>query len=274
MSSTVDKAVNVEYLGEVYRTGQGWFCVDPVDQYVAKTLIETGSFGSGQLGLLQRFCGEDSSVLLLGAHIGTIAVPLSKRVKNLTVFEANPRTYQFLSANLKLNDCANVEAFNLAANDKNTELQFVLNTVNSGGSKRFPVHQDHAYFYDNPDVAMVKAVRLDDFLKGKRYDLVFMDIEGSEYFAIKGMPQLMAEAQVLFMEFLPHHISRVAGVSIEQFVECLSGFETMIKPSIPAAYHGDAIRTTLIDMFHAGIGEEELIFARGHFDVVFGPGAP
>ena len=274
MSTLVDKAANAEYLGEVYRTEQGWFCVDPVDQYVAKTLVETGSFGSNQLAFLQRFCGEDSSVLLLGAHIGTFAVPLSKRVRDLTVFEANPRTFQFLSANLKLNDCDNVEAFNLAANDTDTELKFVLNTVNSGGSKRFPVHQDHAYFYDDPDVAMVQAVRLDDFLKGKRYDLIFMDIEGSEYFAIKGMPRLMAEAQIVFMEFLPHHISRVAGLTIERFVDCLGGFETMIKPSIPAAYHGDAIRTALIDMFHAGIGEEELIFARARFDIVFGEAPP
>jgi FkbM family methyltransferase len=270
MSSTVDKAFTPGYLGEVYRTEQGLFCVDPIDQYVAKYLIESGNYGTGQLAQLGMFCNEQSSVLLLGAHIGAIVVPLSKLVKNMTVFEANPRTYELLSANLKLNDCTNVEAFNLAANDCDTELRFVLNTVNSGGSKRYPVHQDEGYFFDNPDVATVPAVRLDNFLKGKQYDVIFMDIEGSEYFAMKGMPELMARASVVFLEFLPHHISRVAGVTIEQFIECVADFETMITPMIPAAFHGAEIRARLKDMFDAGIGDEGLIFAKNHLDIVFG----
>jgi FkbM family methyltransferase len=272
MSSQLDKMLK-GFVGELYRTRQGLYCLDPSEQFVAKSLIETGAYGVEQLGQLQMFCNEESSVLLLGAHLGAITVPLSKTVKNLTVFEANPRTFELLDTNLKLNDCANVEAFNLAANDADTELKFVLNTVNSGGSKRLPVHQDEVYFHDDPDVVMVRAVRLDDFLKGKQYDLIFMDIEGSEYFAMKGMPQLMAAAGVVFMEFLPHHISRVAGVTIEQFLECLTGFETMITPMNPAAYHGADIATTLKSMFEAGVGDEGLIFSRTRLDIVFG-GAP
>lgn len=272
MSSRLDKMLK-GFVGELYRTRQGLYCLDPDEQFVAKALIETGAFGTEQLGQLKMFCNEESSVLLLGAHLGGIAVPLSKMVGNLTVFEANPRTFELLSTNLKLNDCNNVEAFNLAANDVDSQLRFVLNTVNSGGSKRFPVHQDKDYFFDDPDVVMLQAVRLDDFLKGKKYDLIFMDIEGSEYFAMKGMPQLMAAAGVVFMEFLPHHISRVAGVTIDQFLECLTGFETMITPMNPAAYHGVDIPARLKAMFEAGVGDEGLIFSRTRLDIVFG-GAP
>jgi FkbM family methyltransferase len=269
MMNQLDKMLR-GFVGEVYRTEQGVFCVDPADQFVAKAIIETGAFGTEQLRQLQMFCNPESSVLLLGAHLGSIVVPLSKMVKNLTTFEANPRTYELLSANLKLNDCSNVEAFNLAANDTETQIKFVLNTVNSGGSKRFPVHQDEAYFYDDPDVVMMRGVRLDDFLEGRHYDLIFMDIEGSEYFAMKGMPKLLAAAGVVFMEFLPHHISRVAGVTIDQFLECFEGFETMITPMNPAVYHGADIPLVLKAMFEADQGDEGLIFSRNHLDLVFG----
>lgn len=271
MTSQLDKMLR-GFVGELYRTGQGLFCVDPEEQFVAKSLIETGAYGTEQLRQLDMFCNKESSVLLLGAHLGAIAVPLSKLVKNLTVFEANPRTFELLETNLKLNDCANVEAFKLAANDTGGQLKFVLNTINSGGSKRYPVHQDEAYFYDNPDVVMVQAVRLDDFLKGKQYDVIFMDIEGSEYFAMRGMPQLMAMAGIVFMEFLPHHLSRVAGVTIDQFLECLAGFETMITPTLPAAYHGTDVERVLKAMFEAGAGDEGLIFSRTHLDISFGGG--
>jgi FkbM family methyltransferase len=269
MMSPTDKPFNHRFVGEVYRTDQGIFCVDPADQAVAKMLIEDGHYGTGQLAQLKMFCNEDSSVLLLGAHIGAVAVPLSKMVKNLTVFEANPRTYELLGTNLKLNDCANVEAFNLAANDVDTQIRFVLNTINSGGSKRYPVHKDEVYFYDDPDVILKQAVRLDDFLQGKQYDVIFMDIEGSEYFAMKGMPRLMAAARIVFVEFLPHHLSRVAGISIDQFLECLTHFETMISPVVPAAYHGADIGARLREMFDAGAGDEGLIFSKDRLDLVF-----
>ena len=256
------------YIGEVYRTEQGIFCVDPVDKFVAKTLIEEGRYGTLQLEQIKMFCSPSSSVLLLGAHIGAIAVPLSKMVGEMTVFEANPRTFELLRANLKLNDCLNVEAYNLAANDSNEALKFVLNTVNSGGSKRFPVHQDATYFFDAPQIAEVPGVRLDDHLAGRKYDLIFMDIEGSEVFAMRGMPGLMAQAQVVFSEFIPHHLSRVGGVGVEQFIACFEGYQTMIVPSIPRACHGAEIGQVLHEMFAKGQPDDGLIFIREHIDIM------
>lgn len=262
--------MGAKYIGNLYESGQGLFCVDPADQFVARAIVEHGEYGQVQLNQLKMFCTPESSVLLLGAHLGALVVPLSKWVRQVTTFEANPDTYRLLSTNLKLNDCANVEAFNLAANDSAGTLKFVLNTVNSGGSKRMPVHPDQPYFHDNPRVADVPAVRLDDFLSGKQYDIIFMDIEGSEYFAMKGMPRLMAQARVVFSEFLPHHLSRVANVPVDQFIACFEGFETMVVPSIPSAFHAGDIGKVVTQMFNGNQGDEGLIFIREKVDVRFG----
>ena len=45
---------------------------------------------------------------------------------------------------------------------------------------------------------------MDEFLKDEKFDFIFMDIEGSEEPAMRGMPRLISQTKVLVSEFLPH----------------------------------------------------------------------
>src|SRR5271157_6099415 len=105
-----------------------------------------------------------------------------------------------------------------------------MSRVNSGGSKRMPLTRDYMYFYDSPDIVTVGADRLDDLLDGERFNVVFMDIEGSEYFALGGMQKILTSAKVLFMEFVPHHLKNVGGVSVHQLLE-------LISPHLPTLFN-------------------------------------
>ncbi|MGH7427267.1 MAG: hypothetical protein ACREJ4_02740, partial [Candidatus Methylomirabilaceae bacterium] len=59
-----------------------------------------------------------------------------------------------------------------------------------------------------------------------------MDIEGSEYFALQGMQKILAHARVLVVEFLPHHLKNVSGVTVEQFLSVIPPhFRTLTIPS-------------------------------------------
>jgi FkbM family methyltransferase len=254
-----------KFLGEVYETDQGLFCVRPEDQFVAKELISTGSYSAGELALLALFVNEKSNVLMLGGHIGAIAVPLSRRIAELTVFEANPETYKLLKLNLRLNNCANVRHFNMAANDVHGELQFVMNTVNSGGSKRMPREKHQDFFHDDPEIRTVPACRLDDQLAGQSFDLIFMDIEGSEYFAMKGMPRLIERTRVLVTEFLPHHLSLVAGITVSDFLSPLGEFNSLIVPSRGKVVYRPEMHDFLARACAEGRGEAAIVF---HKDVI------
>jgi FkbM family methyltransferase len=257
-------------LGSVYQTEQGIYCVDVRDQFVARALIENGHSGREEVALLSLFLTDRSRVLVLGGHIGTLAIPLSKRVAALTVLEANPDTYRLLTINPAINLCANVTHDNLAANDEHGRLEFVMNTVNSGGSKRMPKEKDPDFFYDQPEVRAVPAVRLDDLLFGQTFDMIFMDIEGSEYFAMKGMPELMSRATILVSEFLPHHLSKVAGITVDQFLEPLEQFQTMVAPSLRQTIHGYAnMRAVLNELCARGDGDAGLVFHRERITVNF-----
>ncbi len=201
--------------------------------------------------------------LIVGTHVGTLAVPASKHCRSLIAIEANPRTFQLLHENLLLNQCNNVRALNIAASDKNEEIQFVLNRTNSGGSKRMPVVPDYAYFYDSPEVALVKAYPLDEVLGDSQIDIILMDIEGSEYFALGGMQQILSRASVLFMEFIPHHLRNVSGVSVDQLVGLIRPhFSTLFVPSREITVSKDRFVEVLQAMFDREQSDEGIIFKK------------
>jgi tRNA G37 N-methylase Trm5 len=93
-------ALNSKYLGEVYSTSNGIFCVSPNDNYVTSTLLEESEYGKNELERIYQFSSSESLVLMLGAHIGTLAIPLSKKIKHLFAVEANPDTFKLFQLNL------------------------------------------------------------------------------------------------------------------------------------------------------------------------------
>jgi FkbM family methyltransferase len=202
-------------------TKQGNFLVDPRDNFVAKKLLNNGEYSQHEIKLASLFLKKNSYCLLLGGHIGSLAIPLAKLCKEITIFEANPDSFELLNKNLLLNEIFNVKTFNKAVNHENKSLKFLVSKDNSGGSKRFPLIRASGYFYDNPKEITVDGIVLDEFLKHKSFDLIFVDIEGSEYFAFKGMQKIFKRSEVLITEFVPHHLKYVASVSVTDFWDTL-----------------------------------------------------
>jgi FkbM family methyltransferase len=249
--------------GVITGGSQGLYAVNVEDQFVGKELRETGEYGAAEVAGAASFLTKEDNALVVGSHVGTIAISLARHCRHVTAIEANPWTFKLLQCNIILNNVGNIDAIQLAANDKTEMLKFVMNTQNSGGSKRLPVVQDPIYFHDNPAIVEVEADSLDVRLAGREYALVFMDIEGSEYFALKGMQNILRSARTLIVEFLPHHLSKVAGVTPEQFVEpILPHFNKLFVPGLNRRSEQHEFASTLRFMYAADHGETGLIFTK------------
>ena len=200
------------------------FAVDPEDYAdgVGRELRKAGAYGAVEVERLKPHLTSRSRALIVGAHVGTLAVPLSRHCKEVVAIEANPATYKLLTATLALNSITNVLPINIAASDKDETIEFLLSRANSGASKRVPRIRKYMYYYDNPQKISVAAVCLDQYLKQKDFDVVVMDIEGSEYFALKGMPEILSRCKVLEVEFRPHHLKYVSAITVEQFLSVLT----------------------------------------------------
>lgn len=233
----------------------GVFLVDAQDRGVGGMLSSRGEYGSEELQRLRSVLDPTSNLLLVGTHVGSLAIPASKFCGKLTAIEANPKTFQLLEMNLLLNGCSNVRAINLAASERAGTIPFVMSRANSGGSKRLPVNRDYAYFYDSPEIADVPSAPLDEVLDGEQVDVILMDIEGSEYFALKGMQRLLACARVLFMEFVPHHLRNVSGATVSELMSTLQPhFSSVFIPTKKA----HVTRDRFVPIFQAMYDNDEV----------------
>ncbi|HEY4111760.1 FkbM family methyltransferase [Puia sp.] len=213
--------------GVVFSAYNGAFVNSLNDVIVSENLGFVGSYDKEKIVYLLSFLNSDSCVYIVGAHIGTLVVPIARAVRKVLTFEANPQTYGFLSWNISLNQLSNVEHYNYAIYDKETELSFYQCRANTGGSKIKPVSDHFYYNYDKPTEVKVKTRLLDGFTDPceKNYpDMIIMDIEGAEYAALRGAPKCLEHARYLYIEIMPHHLSNVANVKLKDFLDSITAF--------------------------------------------------
>ena len=247
----------------IVKTEQGLFVVDQNDLTVGWKLRRKARFADNELRWLTARISGETSVLVVGAHVGSLAVPISQICKELVAIEANPHTFQLLSQTFLLNNLSNCTPINIAASDKEETISFLLNKLNSGGSKRVPLFKKRMYYYDQPKEIQVKAYSLDAYLTDLSFDMVIMDIEGSEYFALKGMQQILSNAKVLAIEFLPHHLKNVSGVSVETFLTVIAPhFSSLFIPSKNLHVKSDEFLNILSDMYKRNQEEDMILFSK------------
>ena len=241
----------------------GILAVDPRDLEVGYKLRNYGSYGLDEITRINQLITTKSNVLVVGAHIGSLVIPISKNCNKVVGIEANPNNFNLLKTNLHLNKSQNITIHNIAASSKQETIKFQMNVVNSGGSKRLPKNNEYMYRYDNPEVIEVQAYSLDDYLDENNFDLVLIDIEGSEYFAMQGMEKILSNCNTLIVEFLPHHLKNVADVTVEQFLSLIpKQFTKLTIPSKEETHPIDIGGVVLQQMYNNKEGDDGLIFTK------------
>jgi len=242
---------------------QGSFACGVEDEFVGKSLRATGTYGLDEIERIAPLIRSSDEALVVGAHVGTIAIGLAAICRNVVAIEANPRTYRFLQCSVILSGASNVRPLHLAASDRQERVKFLANRHNSGGSKRMPVTMSPMYNYDSPEVVDVPGDRLDDVLEGHEFGIIFMDIEGSEYFALRGMPKILEKARALVVEFIPHHLRNVSAVSPDEFLSAIpASFDSLYVPSLGVRVSTSEFRTTLQSMFDSDRADAGLVFTK------------
>ena len=241
----------------------GILAVDPRDLEVGYKLRNYGSYGLDEIARINQLITTKSNVLIVGAHIGSLLIPIAKNCNKVVGIEANPNNFNLLKTNVHLNKAENVSIHNIAASSKQETIKFQMNIVNSGGSKRLPKNNEYMYRYDNPEVIEVQAHSLDEYLNEHKFDLVLIDIEGSEYFAMQGMTEILANCNILIVEFLPHHLKNVADVTVEQFLSLIpKQFTKLTIPSKNETHPTDIGGVVLQQMYNNKEGDDGLIFTK------------
>ena len=211
--------------GIIYDSKNGYMALPISDITIGKNLGFKGHWNFSDIQKLLQQTTQDDVIYFIGTHVGTLLVPIAKKVKTVVGFEANEDTFWFIKANLCLNKISNATIFNKAVGDGAKKVTFYKNTVNTGGSKIKPIKDSILYNYDNPKQVEVDMVALDPFIADESLTPpsgIIMDIEGAEYFALKGMQATLAKVRFLYVEFVPHHLQNVSNTSVEKFLKAIT----------------------------------------------------
>jgi FkbM family methyltransferase len=106
-----------ESFNQLVMTRHGPMLANRYDQYVGASLLKYGEFSPGESKIFQQLIPAGGVVIEAGANIGAHTVELSRLVGPtgaVVAFEPQRVVFQTLCANLALNSCANVHAFQAA----------------------------------------------------------------------------------------------------------------------------------------------------------------
>lgn len=140
--------------------------------------------------VIARLLDRGDAVLDIGAHIGhhtLLAAQAVGATGHVYAFEAAPQTFALLQTNIRLNQCSNVEARNLAVCARSGSVNLFVgphenslrNSLTGG---------------DGPDSVEVPSIRLDDLLDEipcSTIKFVKIDAEGAEPEVLAGAHRLL-----------------------------------------------------------------------------------
>ena len=216
-------------IGVAAQTKNGLLVVDPSDFGVSRSLLSNGSYDWEEVMWLSRLLNRQSRMIVVGAHLGALLIPLALRSnsRDIVAFEPNPDTYRLLEINLALNCLTHVTLHRSAVGDSGGVIRFTRNRLNSGNSRVSASGETE-----------VSLTTLDRVLGADtaEVDLLVMDTEGFEAHAIRGGPQTLARTRHFYVEYAPEQLS-AQGSSAQEFIELVAcHFESMYLPGGPAAF--------------------------------------
>lgn len=162
------------------------------DDFVSNKILSFGVYEKPQLELILEWLKTkkdifNSTVLDIGANIGNHSLYFSSCFSKCISFEPNPRTFSVLEINSRLVD--NIIPMNIGLSDKKGIAPLYTNFQNVGASS---LSGDWNAAVDSS--CDIQLDRLDDVIdKGEKIGLIKMDVEGHEWFVLKGAEKVIKD---------------------------------------------------------------------------------
>ena len=179
------------------------------DLYIGKSLLYQGEFEFDKFERALRLLGRTTlgTLVDVGANVGTTCIPAVARglADRAIALEPEPTNFTLLAANVLLNNLgSHIECHRVAAAAVNANATLEVDGIdcNFGAHSIAP---NHGPAYESREQIVVAGCRLDVHASGldPATDLLWMDVEGYEFEALKGATDAVGRGVPLVMEFSP-----------------------------------------------------------------------
>jgi FkbM family methyltransferase len=171
-----------------------------LDENDSLRLSVKGVYEETQTQFFKNNIKPGNLVFDIGANIGYYTLLFADLSKTGTIyaFEPDPSIAKIFKKNIAQNAISNVAFHQNAVGNKNETLDLFLNEDNRGDNRIYAEGQDWKS-------QKVECIRLDDKFQNLAIDFIKIDIQGSEFGAIEGMANLIANSPNLSIvtEFWP-----------------------------------------------------------------------
>ena len=165
------------------------------------------------------------AILDIGANVGFYSILFSRLVGDTgKVYAFEPDKLNFFRLRENTKKYKNIIINNLAVSDKSGDILFYPSGDLNVNGKTYDSGE-------NRKPLKIKCVSIDDYLgDSEKIDLVKMDIEGYEYFALQGMVRLLERSDkiTILTEFWPYAIKK-SGIQPDLLIKFLEGIGFEIK---------------------------------------------
>ncbi len=192
-----------------------------LDEWIQQHIFFFGVYDESGISFIKKQLKPDHIFLDVGANIGTYSLSASACLQKseggmVYSFEPVRHIFGIFKNNIELNNIENIVPSRLAVFEENTTLELYVSSLeNLGMSSMF--HHDT----ESGEVERVEAIKMDDFLSKNqigRVDLVKIDIEGAELFALRGMQATLQKFRpTLLMEISESVLGENSASSTEIF---------------------------------------------------------
>jgi len=130
----------------------------------------------------------------VGAHIGSVAIPLSKHIEKVTAIEAYKPTFDDLNNNIELNNIENIKTLNVAVGDTKETIHFLRNDIdrikNNTGGMHVITEMDKKYNMRSSELVdnsfSCEMYPFDELDEIDDFDIILVDIEGMDARFLQG----------------------------------------------------------------------------------------
>jgi FkbM family methyltransferase len=180
---------------------------------------------------------KDDLFIDVGANVGHYSL-LAAGICGCEVmaFEPVPLTFSKLNKNVQLNDLTSkIKTFNIGIGDEDSFLNFTTNkdVMNS-------VAQEN-----DRDVVRIEVKKLDAILKDRSPVFLKIDVEGFEYFVLKGATDVLANVSLKFIIIELNYSTLKFGHTNQEIFDFLISFNFM-----PIRYDVDKKRMDIIESYN------------------------
>ena len=205
LNETAISKIEIEYNNVIMTTKNSnirIYCDKEDLRIIPIEILNFGSYEENELEMILKLIQPNNNVFDIGGNIGWVSMNISRCIPNVNIytFEPIPKTFKYLSKNIKLNNFSNIYINNFGFSNEEKELIFYYYPEGSGNASMLNLSEN-----PNVEKTVCSVKKLDDYVFSNNLvvDFIKCDVEGAELFVFQGGLEVLKKYKpIVFTEML------------------------------------------------------------------------